>query len=349
MLNPIATNIGSFTTLFPMINELSGIVLMPYWSVLNAGPGRFDFSMIERALDFWSSTGRTVIVGLVTFGYPIQTEASRLTHPVPSWILDRAKTFRQSVPVIGPIRPLSPTATRDTIFPLYWDPVYWRGLTALIEAFSRFDGHPAISTIRICTGITGEDNPTFDGLADAMPGFTNAKWIKYTVAVFNLYRAAFRRSTLEFDIDRIGFIKSLGARSDRASADRFVRRLGADHTFLAMNGFDPTNVASWRSGSQDGPACSLRYVEAVKRGGGRVGLEGGGLDQLSVTDVKSLVTAIQVIGPERLVIFPDAVAALDRERRGAAPTNELSELIFGAHRLESLANKAHELFEGIGA
>ncbi len=349
MLNPIATDIGSFTTLFPMIRELDGIVLMSYWSSLNTRPGRFDFSMIEQALDFWSSSGRTVIVGLVTFGYPIQTEASRMTHPVPSWILERAKTFRQSVPVIGPIRPLSPVAIREVMFPLYWDPVYLGGLAALIEAFSRFDGHPAISTIRICTGITGEDNPTFDGLADSMPGFTNGNWMAHTTTVFDLYRAAFRRSTLEFDIDRIGFIKSLGTASDRITADRFVRRLETDHVFLAMNGFDPLNVASWRTGSHNGPACSIRYVEEVKRGGGRIGVEGGGLNQLSVPDVESLVTAFQAIGPERLVIFPDAIAALDRERHGAAPTNELSELIFGRSRMTTLANKAHRLFAGIGA
>ena len=347
MLSPIAIDPASFTTGFPTIPEVDGLVLMPLWSSLNPAPGRFDFTLIEQALDAWGASGRSVVVGPVTFGYPVMIEAGRMEHPVPSWVLSRTRNFTQSVSVIGPVRPLQ-ISRQDVAFPLYWDPFFQHAQALLIEALGRFDGHPALSTVRICTGITGEDNPTFDGLRDGMPGFSNAHWIDYTRAVFSRYRTTFHRTLLEFDIDRFGFIKAMGTDADRRLADSFIGDVEADRIFLAMDGLDPANVAAWRRNAATGPACSLRYVQAVRRAGGRIGVEGGGLDQLDMADVDALVAACRDIGPDRLVIFPDAVAALDRERHGPTRANALSEAIFGDARMTSLARKGACLMEGIG-
>ena len=347
MLSPIAIDPTSFTTRFPAIRELDGIVLMPLWSSLNPAPGRFDFTLIEQALDFWSPRRRSVVLGAVTFGYPVMTEAGRMQHPVPSWVLERTRNFVQSVPVLGPVRPLL-INRRDVAFPFYWDPFFQQTQAALIEALGRFDGHPALWSVRICTGITGEDNPTFDGLRDAMSGFSNAHWIGYTRAVVGRYRATFHQSTLEFDVDRLGFIKALGTASDRALADGLIHDIDVDRIFFAMNGLDPPNVAAWRNGTSNGPACSLRYVQEVRRRGGRVGVEGGGLNSLSMADVDTLAAACRLIGPERLVIFPDALAALDRRRYGPSTANALSEAVFGPACMSSLADKGLRLMEGIG-
>ena len=348
MLSPIAVDAGSCTTGLPAIRELAGVVVMPLWSALNPAPGRFDFELIERALSYWSALGRSIVVGAVTFGYPVMTSRARMQHPVPDWVLERARSFKQTVPVIGPVKPLSITQ-RDVVFPLYWDPFFQQAQLTLIEALGRFDGHPALSTVRICTGITGEDNPTFDGLRDAMPGFGNARWMGYTRAVLNRYRATFRRTTLEFDIDRLGFIESLGTDVERVLADRLVRNIAKDQIFLAMNGLDPANVKAWLDGAMTGPAYSLRAVQHVQRAGGRVGVEGGGLDQLNMADVDTLVTACRLICPDRLVVFPDAIVALDRRRHGTSPASALAEAVFGDARMTSLADKGARLMEGIGA
>lgn len=347
MLGPLALDRASFTTLFPTIAELDGVVLMPLWSIINSAVGRFDFGLIERGLDFWGRQGRSVVVGIVTVGYPVMVEAGCLRQAAPAWVLERVRTFRQSVSVLGPVRPLV-TARQDIPVPIYWDPKFQAAQRTMIEAFARFDGHPGLASVRISTGITGEDNPTFDGLANTLPGFSNAHWLDYTHQVTAIYRAAFRRTPLEFDIDRVGFIRALGSNTDRSSADAFVDEIVRARIMLAMDGFDPRNVGAWHAGvAGDGPAASLRYVVKARQGGDRVGLEGGGLAQVDRTNIEALVSAFRAIRANRMVVFNDGIAALSLRRYGPTPATAASAAVWGEARLAAIADKGSALLEGI--
>ena len=347
MLNPVAMDEASFTSEFPIIDELSGLVVMPYWSSLNPAPGVFDFGMIERALAYWEPSGRKLVIGLVCFGYPIRSMTGKLIEVVPGWVTARSAGFQQSVMVIGPVRPLAPDEATIRL-PLYWDPEYQAAQEELITMLARFDDHPGISKIRICTGIMGEDNPTFDGLLDGMPGFTNAAWIAYSRLVVGVYQRMFRTTTLEFDVDRLGFIKALGTPDERAHADAFMQYLEESGVFLAMDGFDPADAHAWRDGKGNGPARSIDYLAAQVHAGRAVGLENGGIDQLDDADMLFLGQQFRIIGARRLVLFPDAVAALNWARFGSNFQNASSEAVFGTARMARMATKARLLLDSIG-
>ena len=352
MLNPVAMDEGSFTSAFPIIDEVSALVIMPYWSLLNPAPGEFDFSMIERALAYWAPRGRKLVIGPVCFGYPILSVTGELIDATPDWVNARSGSFHQSVMVIGPVRPLAPGEATIRL-PLYWDPEYQAAQAALIHNLGRFDSHPGISKIRICTGIMGEDNPTFDGLIDSMPGFTNAAWIAYSRHVVGTYQHTFRTTTLEFDVDRLGFIKALGSRAEQAQADSFMQDLERTGVFLAMDGFDPTDAHAWCDGQSNGqgsgPARSIDYLAADVRAGRAVGLENGGIDQLDDADMLFLGQQFRMIGAKRLVLFPDAVAALNWARFGPNAQNASSEAVFGTARMATMARKASLLLSSIDA
>lgn len=348
MANPVAMEVGSFTDRFPTIAELSGVVVMPFWSSLNPDEGVFDFSLVAAALEYWQRSGRTVVLGAVTAGYPVRAVSGALIGAVPDWVVRRSATCRQAIRVIGSVVPMGSAATAPVEFPLYWDPAFQAAEAALVAALARFDGHPALGRVRVCTGIMGEDNPTFDGLRDAMPGFSPLAWIAYSRRVLALYRRAFTRTGLEFDVDRMGFIRALGSETERRAADGFMRELDRDGVFLAMNGLDVPDVDLWRAGTRSGPACSLDYVAARRRSGTAVGLEGGGVSHLDDADVLALARAFRRIDADRFVAFPDSIAAINWCRDGRNAQNETSVRIYGPDRMTSMGALSQRFLDALG-
>ena len=336
MSNPVAIDLGSFTNNFPTIPELTGVIVMPYWSMINPKPKTFDFSLIEKALDYWRGMDRKIVLGVVTYCYPTRSVSGKLIEAVPSWVVERSKTYRQAVRVIGSVKPLGPDVLVDAVFPTYWDDSFQQAEAELVRALGRFDGHPALSKIRVCTGIMGEDNPTFDGLRASMPGFSSLAWINYSSKVLDIYREAFSRTQLEFDIDRVGFIKALGDYGERKAADIFMQKIKTNGIFLAMNGLDVPNVKDWLAGVKSGPGTSLNYIMQQKNAGHAVGLESGNVSDLSDMDVDLLAKAFRSVSADRLVTFSDAIAAINWCRNGSSEMTETSETIYGASHMAAI-------------
>jgi hypothetical protein len=347
MYTPFAVDEASFASAFPQIAEMAGLVVMPYWSQVSPRPGVHDLTLIDHALSYWGARGKTVVAGVITVGFPLRARRGERVGATPEWLMRQIDTYEQDCDFIGTVRPIEPARTRFR-FPSYWDPRFLAAQARMIASLARFDGHPALSRVRIGTGVTAEDNPTFDGLRNAMPGFSNRAWIDYSRTIFRLYKAAFRRTPLEFDLDRMGWIRASGTPGEQRAADAFVAELNRDGVFLAMNGLDTPNALDWLNQGQSGTTRSIDYLVQRRRQGRPVGLEGASLDNLGQADLQTQARVFDAVGASRMVLFSDAASALDFVRSGANPRNATGRELFGEARLRVTAARAETFFRDIG-
>jgi hypothetical protein len=181
-----------------------------------------------------------------------------------------------------------------------------------------------------------------------MPGWSNIGWIEYCRAVTDIYRRAFDRSRLEFDIDRLGWISAKGTPSDRAAAEALVAYFNAHNIFLAMNGFDTQNVADWRAQAPTGVARSLAFIAARTRAGLDAGLEGAPLTNPKWQNIAVLAAAFRDIGADRLVLFADVPGALNCQRVGENAKNETVREAASQAVLAMTADHAKQLLQLLG-
>ena len=108
----------------PNIEELSGVVVMVYWSTLCPTERTCDLGIIDRVINYWAARGKKVVLGVVTFGHPIvqiRDGIEDLQSPTPKWVLRSVATFSQATPVIGPVQIGGRTRYAVSEFPIYWD------------------------------------------------------------------------------------------------------------------------------------------------------------------------------------------------------------------------------------
>ena len=349
MFSPVTLTASQITTAFPQIPQMSGVVLMVYWSQLCPRRNECDFSIIDDALSYWRSKGKKVVLGVVTVAHPLALgeNEDELISATPEWVLHSVATYTQAARILTPVhRGRPPPPAHEAVFPVYWDPVFIAEVRRLIASLARFDGDPALAQIRICTGIMCEDNPTWDGLRSAMPGFSNAAWIDYSRKIVDFFAASFHKTQIEFDIDRMGFISVSRSLDDRQAVAGFMNHLLQRRVFLAMDGLDQDNVAHWLSGDAYGPAASLGWVARFEQAGLPVGVEGATSFNPRWTDLNAIVGAISRLHPSRLVLFGDWAALLDYARSGQAGST-VTETISPA-RIPELTAKARALMDLLG-
>ncbi len=352
MSSPVTIEKTQIAEDFPQITEMSGVVLVLYWSKVMPR-GKPDFSIIDHALDFWSPKGKKVVLDVATVGHPmfeLDHGEEVFVTPTPDYILARIQTFAMAAPPIAPVRPVRTWEKRGTIFPVYWDKTFIEAVAHLVGLLAHYDGHPGLSKVRISTGILGEDNPTFDGLRSNMPGFSNAAWLQYCRTITDIYLRAFSHTQLEFDIDRIGWIYSRGTPDDRTHADQFVDYLRKRQVFLAMDGLDSVTVSMWRGDQSDGlgPARCLDYLTLRRATGDAVGLEGSPLFNPRFQDISSIASAIRDVPADRLVLFGDLPGVLSFHRQGPTRQNETTRAVFPITELDKLYEQGSSLLELIG-
>jgi hypothetical protein len=347
MYTPFAVDEASCAAAFPQIAEMAGVVIMPYWSQVSPRAGVHDLGLIDHALSYWAARGRTVVIGVVTVGPPLRARRGELVGATPAWLMRGIDAYEQDCDFVGTVRPVEPARTRFR-FPSYWDPRFLSAQAALIAALARFDGYPAVSRVRIATGVAAEDNPTFDGLRNAMPGFSNLAWIDYSRRIARLYLAAFRRTPLEFDVDRMGWIRATGTPIERNAADAFVAWLGRRGVFLAMNGLDTPNALDWLAGGSSGTTRSIDYLVQRRWRAQPVGFEGASLDNLGEEDLRTQARVFKTVGASRMVLFSDSACALDFVRSGPTARNATGRALFGEAKLRATAARAEAFFRDIG-
>ena len=348
MYHPMAVDLPACTTCFPLIAEMAGVVAISYWSQLSREPGEIDLALLRQTADYWKTLGRRVVIGVVTVGYPLRVSPTKVAGATPDWVMARIATYEQEVQILGGVRPLEQDKAAFR-FASYWDGSFIAAVEQLVTALGRaFDGDPAISRVRISTGITGEDNPTFDGLRSAMPGFSNMAWIAYCDTMLGLYVRSFRRTQLEFDIDRLGWIAATGTPGEQAAASALVNKLLRLNVFLAMDGFDTKNAVDWRDRRNTGPERSIDFLALARGKSMLFGLEGGSANGLSGGDALVQADIFCQIGASRLVLFSDGAAALNLARHGHSAVTAAHETLLGIPKLQATAEVMQSLLNGLG-
>ena len=301
---------------FPIVREMDGIVLMVNWSTICPLSSECDFTMVDHILRYWQARGKKVVLGVATVGFPSRALRGRTPYfesATPNWVLDQVTTYSAWSVAFGRINGRNSALAR---FPSYADPVFLRLTARLVHQLSRYDGDPAISQIRISTGLLTEDNPSPAGPRWLIPKYTDRDWIEYCRKMLLLYRDNFHRSQLEFDMSFLGLAYGRGGRLERQAADALVKELIMSGTFIAFNGLrsstrDALHASMSRS---DYVPQILQWLRTAQVHGCRIGLEGGPLSKENMQDISAIMDAIRSIKPDRLVLWSFDVVAIHSER-----------------------------------
>jgi hypothetical protein len=310
-------SLSQITTDVPDIPEMSGVVLLVYWSTLCPRSEQCDLTLIDQTLDYWSARGKRVILSIATMGYPIITSQSKdlqVQTATPDWVLRSSATYAYPARLLG-----APAGVPEApaVFPDFRDPNYEQMIAHLVQQMARYDGSPAIETIRIGTGLMGEDNPRVGPVSSPMKGYREQDWLSYSNEVIDLYIRTFHRSRLEFDIARLAWLYATGSNADRKSIDDLIGKLAAHGAVLAFNGLDSDSSKRLHEGkgSRNGVAVSLNLLKTFRELGGRIGLEAIGLlSSPRMTDISSIAQSVSEIAPDRLVFFTDVPQRISEAR-----------------------------------
>jgi hypothetical protein len=328
LASPVTVDERQITSEFPTNKEMSGVVLIVYWSTLCPTQAHCDFSIIQNTLDYWAQRQKKVVLSVATVGFPMQAvgSPSGFVNATPDWLLDEVRTFTEPSRTISSTIPAPQVSTR---FPSYFDPRFVGAVRQLVQEISRFDGHRALAQVRISTGLLGEDNPSVDGYRSRDPEFTERRWIEYSKGLLSIYERYFRKTQLELDIGYVSWARVLADSTAREEADAFIDQLISDHIFIAFNGLDSNTDkalgAEDASGALRGPARSIRYLLAAKSHGESIGLEASGPIYVpKMQDASAIAEAIRKISPNRLVLFGTDAGILSQSREGESPSNASS-------------------------
>jgi hypothetical protein len=354
--SPLTLLPGQSTTQFPAIPEMNGVAFTTYWSVICPQEGKYDFSMIDDALSYWRARGKKVVLAVATVGFPVRMADDSLMSATPAWVMKKVANVTAKIRII----PYSPILSKNrgvASVPSYFDPVFMAETRKLVNALAqRYDGNPTIAQVRICTGILGEDNATFDGIQTKYPGFTKDGWTDYTREVTDLYCAAFHHSELDWDEGWITVNQMYGTAEEKARARAYVESLFQRHIFIAFNGLSSQDNFIWQN--RDNPAAltqwqqtialDLRTLQEAKRHGCHIGLEAYSvLTDKEMRSVPDMLATIRALQPDRLVWFND-VAQL-RKFSEAHPTLPAAGLPgYPPALLPLMVQNANELFKGLG-
>jgi hypothetical protein len=312
LTSPQTMDIDQITTRIPELPELSGVVLMVYWSTL-CPTVACDFSLIDKTLDYWQAHGKRVVLEVSTNGFPIRvkpTGPDDIAGATPDWVMRQIKAYPFSSRVLGA---LPGEQDRVTLFPDFRDPKFLDLVSALVRQLAaRYDGHQAVARIRISTGIMGEDNPMVGPPRQPMAGYTEAQWLDYCRRVSHVFFEAYHRTALEFDLGRLSYMWVRGRPDEKAAVEAFINDLLAHHVMLAFNGLSSESSGLLEPGvdTRDGAARTLSFVKQYHERGGRTKLEA--LSLLSAPRMKvvaGIVDTVRRINPDELVFFIDLAQA----------------------------------------
>ena len=341
------------TTDFPQIDEMSGVAVMLYWAQLCPAEDRCNFTIIDRILDFWAKAGKKIILSVATTGPPIErftSSGKEFISATPEWVLNKVATFRSPSNNFFGIFPdwenMANNKKYTFPFPRYDDPRFLSEVKKLVQQLGeRYDGHPALTYVRIATGKAAEDNPIGRangyGLGTGMPGYTNHMWIDYSRKVNELYFASFRKSRLEFDMGWMAIVaygvKTItpSTASEQKEAREFLDYLVRRNVFIAFNGIAPPSAnapAGTTAINPEAASCPNydprqpgAYMFLAELGRRRIafGLEGNSL-QSACEAPRSIGPILEHLRPRRFVFFGDTAGLINFRRRGLNEVNRFA-------------------------
>jgi hypothetical protein len=312
------------TSLMPEIREMRGVVLVAAWAQLCPARERYDFTLIDRALDYWGARQRKVVLNLSTMGPPVKHVGdgpTRFVSHTPDWVLREVRTYQAEEATFGVIAGMNVADGASHVqmqVPILDDKSFLADLAATVRALGRrFDGNRALAYVRISTGKLGEDNPippAGGGLqaVRAIPDFSIAGWLRGCERITEIYRDAFHATPLEFDISFLAAAYARTANQDeRRQIDRFVSDLVAHGVFIAFNGLGAPGVEQ-----------ALQFLQQARQAGGKIGLEAvGPITNPAMQDSAAVRQVLQAVKPDRLVLIGLDAGVLQVGRQGPGPAN----------------------------
>jgi hypothetical protein len=231
--------------------DISGRVLIYYWSELEPEEGKFHFSDMDREILLWTDAGKSVVLRFSAAGWKKWKEPWS-QQGTPEWAF-RKYHIRKVTEVDG------------AVLPVYWDEGFFRGLENFLKAVSaHLDENHLVSKvafIEIAAGDGGETKP--DTEQNKTPeeraarlalwqkaGYTNATWYKTIAAIIDAYQRAFPTIPLALMPDS----SFLGGDCELPGGEcREKQVLGLANQkglILQDNGFDRTHVypTEWHNG-----------------------------------------------------------------------------------------------------
>jgi hypothetical protein len=166
--------------------DLSGVVLVYYWSQIEPQKGVFDWTLIEDDMAPWVTAGKKVILRISTSG------AAAWDPPysgagTPPWVFADGT---RSVSDNG-----------ETV-PVYWDASYLADYATFVENFAQhFDGNLNVAFVEPGIGMGGETLPETNASAAGIAawqsdGYTDALWLKTVETIASIFADSFQRTAI---------------------------------------------------------------------------------------------------------------------------------------------------------
>jgi hypothetical protein len=271
---PAAFTVEEITTGFPEIAEMKGVLLTVYWATICPTEERCDYSIIDKALQYWGAKGKKVILAVATIGFPrkvLRDGAEVLVNATPEWVMRETGTY--SLPgsiTFGVIGSKSMQGTATVVYPQFWHPAFMTEIERLVRQLAvRYDGNPTIAQLRMGFGLMTEENPPVGWFGQTPVGYSEIGWIDTCARIAAIYQQNFHKSQLEFQITRMasGYV-FLKDSAYRAAVDNLMNWLEQHKVFLAYDNL--TNPPETQK--QGLPAARRRLGRAAGRGASAVGV-----------------------------------------------------------------------------
>ncbi|MFP5227318.1 MAG: beta-galactosidase [Acidobacteriota bacterium] len=249
------------------LSDVSGRVLIYYWSQLEPKRDKFDFREMDREVSMWTDAGKEVVLRLSTAGWTKWREPwSRMGTP--SWAYRKYH--------IGSV-----TEMDGAVLPVYWSPGYLDGLAQFLHGVS---AHVAASPwrgkvafIEIAAGDGGEtkpdteENKTPEQRAARLAlwqraGYSNAVWYEAIGHVIDVYQKAFPASPLALMPDSSFLGGACTLPNPPGCRETAILSLADEKGLILQdNGFDRTHVypAEWHNGR---PLVCEQLQSATRQG-----------------------------------------------------------------------------------
>lgn len=246
--------------------DVSGRVLIYYWSELEPSANKFDFSAMDREIEAWTAEGKYVVLRFSTAGWR-RWKQPWSQEGTPRWALRKYR--------IGTVKEID-----GAVLPVYWSDGYFTGLSRFLAAVSAHiqtsSYRDKVAFIEIAVGDGGETKP--DTEQNKTPaqrearlalwqraGYTNALWYATVAHIIAIYRQVLPATPLALmpDASYLGGPCALPNAECRESS--IVALGNKAGLILQDNGFDRKHIypAEWHNGR---PLACEQLRSATRQG-----------------------------------------------------------------------------------
>jgi hypothetical protein len=231
--------------------DVSGRVLIYYWSELEPKEGKFDFSNMDREILLWTNAGKSVVLRFSAAGWK-KWKRPWSQQGTPDW------AFRK-------YRIAKVTEVDGAILPVYWDKGFLKGLEAFLHVVSMHLAEKhllgKVAFVEIAVGDGGETKP--DTEQNKTPeqraarlslwqkaGYTNALWYQTIAAIIDIYQRAFPSIPLALMPDASFLGGECTLPGGECRENQIIALANQKGVILQDNGFDRTHIypSEWHNG-----------------------------------------------------------------------------------------------------